>query len=695
MQIEFNTHPIWLIAAGVLVTALVFAYYFRPASDLISPALRKFLAVLRWVVLMLITAYLFEPVLRYEQFSRENPVFVILEDRSTSMAEALDSTTYQAEIQPFITEVSEALGDRYTVVHHHFDGAFHYDESTIFQGTQHSTNLSSAIKGWRTAHSGQKLAGVLLLSDGIYNAGSDPTYAIQSTDPPIHSWVLGDTSQYRDASVAQLTANEEAFAGQPFPIRARVQSRGMELRQAKLQLLEGDRVLEETTVDMESDAVEEYMFTVTSDSLGLHRYQVVLNSGVEERNQWNNRSAVSIRVHDDQQTIAIRYGALHPDIAVFRKALESTGRFKVHVESLDEAPEVPGQEDLTVVFHPVGSDQERKVRAYWKAPIPLWLITGELQNTGMLNRIQDAVVFQADASNSLDWVTPRFSPSFSRFQLPEDVQQWMKADLPPVRVPFGQVKVAPQASVWMNQNVGSVESSRPLFAFTMGADGFKRAVLVGSGFWQWRMWNYRDQGNAEYFETWLFRAAQYLLTTAPDAPFEVKIPERIDFNTPIKGYAFYRDATGNPIRDAQVQITLKDSLGRDYPFDFTPDSDRYSLQLGQLPPGNYSYRAVARYKTDSVSVRGGFQISINPLELRDTRARFSVLQGLALQTGGTAFFADERSSWLSNLLKEPIIPATLVSEVRFDDLIHIQWLLGLLIAILALEWFLRKYYGAY
>lgn len=695
MELELNTHPIWFIAVMLVLAAVTYLYYFRPASSMIPIAWRRVLSLLRWAVLCALAFYLFEPVLRYEKFLKEKPLFTILHDRSISAESAVDSAQYQAEISPILQKIESEWQDAYEVVHHSFDSRFHDDESTLHQGSQHGTNLSETLKGWRSAYSGRKHAGVLWITDGIYNAGSDPLYALQAMDPPMHALILGDTAVYRDVLIAQVDANEEAFAGQPFPIQVRVQCRGMALNGGQLLLQEDGKTLQEVSVSIRPDGVETYTFTQATDSIGTHRYRVVLQTDEAEKNKWNNRSSVTVRVHDEQQRITIRHGALTPDIAAFRRTLEATGRFRVDVESLDEAPELPGSEDLIVVFQPVGELQLQKVQAYWNASVPVLMVTGEMNQPSALNRIQNILRFRNDAATSMEAITPRFSDAFGRFQLPTDTRDWMESDLPPIRVPFGTIQVAPQASVWMYQTVGAVESSRPLAVFASGADGVKRAVFMGSGYWQWRMWNYRDRGDVEFFETWLFRAAQYLLSSAPASPFEVQIPQRIDFNTPVSCFAYYRDASGNAIAGADVSIELKDSVQRAYPFDFSPDADRYLLQMGQLPPGKYSYRAQARYKSDSVSTRGSFEVVIDPMELRDTRARADVLFALAAETGGLVSFPDNSEEWLSQLLDQPRVPSTLVSEVRFDDLIELQWILFAWVALLTAEWFLRKYFGSY
>jgi len=695
MELELNTHPFWLVSVLLILAAATYVYYFRPASSMIPLDWRRVLSVLRWAVLSALAFYLFEPVVRYEKFLKEKPLFTILRDRSTSAESAVDSAQYCAEITPILNQIEAEWQDAYEVVYHSFDRRFHDDESTLNQGSQHGTNLSETLKGWRSAYSGRKHAGVLWITDGIYNAGSDPLYALQAMDPPMHALVLGDTAVYRDVFIAQVDANEEAFAGQPFPIQVRVQARGMALNGARLLLQEDGETLQEALVTLRANAVETYTFTHATDSIGTHRYRVVLQTDQAEKNKWNNRSSVAVRVHDEQQRIIIRYGALTPDIAAFRRTLEATGRFRVDVESLDEAPELPGSEDLIVVFQPVGELQVQKAQAYWRASVPVLMVTGEMNQPAALNRIQNVLRFRSDAATSMEAITPRFSDAFGRFQLPAETRQWMESDLPPIRVPFGTIQVAPQASVWMYQTVGSVESTRPLAVFAPGSDGVKRAVFIGSGYWQWRMWNYRSRGDVKFFETWLFRAAQYLLSSAPSSPFEVQIPQRIDFNTPVSCFAYYRDATGNPITGADVSIELTDSAQRTYPFDFSPDDDRYLLQLGQLPPGKYNYRAQARYGSDSAAVRGSFEVAIDPMELRDTRARADVLLALAAETGGLVSFPEDSEEWLSQLLSQPQVPSTLVSEVRFDDLIDIRWILFALVALLTAEWFLRKYFGSY
>ncbi|MDZ7849120.1 MAG: hypothetical protein U5L96_21695 [Owenweeksia sp.] len=52
----------------------------------------------------------------------------------------------------------------------------------------------------------QNLAGVVMLTDGIYNRGSDPAYAARSLPFPIYSVGFGDTTVPRDLFIDLLGA---------------------------------------------------------------------------------------------------------------------------------------------------------------------------------------------------------------------------------------------------------------------------------------------------------------------------------------------------------------------------------------------------------------------------------------------------------------------------------------------------------
>src|SRR6185312_5073950 len=74
-------------------------------------------------------------------------------------------------------------------------------------------------------YEGNTVAGVILVSDGIYNGGVSPLYA--SYNFPVYTIGVGDTSQRVDLSVKNIAYNKIVYQGNKFPVRVEVLMSGL------------------------------------------------------------------------------------------------------------------------------------------------------------------------------------------------------------------------------------------------------------------------------------------------------------------------------------------------------------------------------------------------------------------------------------------------------------------------------------
>jgi hypothetical protein len=121
----------------------------------------------------------------------------------------------------------------------------------------------------------------------------------------------------------------------------------------------------------------------------------------------------------------------------------------------------------------------------------------------------------------------------------------------------------------------------------------------------------------------------------------------------------------------------------------------YTLTIGQFPAGQYSFRARTSFNREDFVFEGRFSIESADQERIDMQADHDMLMLLAAETQGVMVLPDALSS-LSALIREnqhrkPI----LYSQVEVRPLVDWRWLFGILIVLLGLEWFIRRYTGAY
>jgi len=83
------------------------------------------------------------------------------------------------------------------------------------------------------------------------------------------------------------------------------------------------------------------------------------------------------------------------------------------------------------------------------------------------------------------------------------------------------------------------------------------------------------------------------------------------------------------------------------------------------------------------------------LEANNTIADHQVLQNIASKSQGRMVKASEINLLADIILSNKNIAATIFEEKRIKELIEFKWIFYILLALVSLEWFLRKRNGAY
>ncbi|MDP5120244.1 MAG: VWA domain-containing protein, partial [Spirosomaceae bacterium] len=100
------------------------------------------------------------------------------------------------------------------------------------------TNISQLLSNLSTEYEGQNLTDVIVVSDGIVNAGVSPTFATYPFN--IHTVGVGDTTRKKDVRVLGIFANQVAYVGNTFPVEVEVNAFGYAGQQTTVLLKRND-----------------------------------------------------------------------------------------------------------------------------------------------------------------------------------------------------------------------------------------------------------------------------------------------------------------------------------------------------------------------------------------------------------------------------------------------------------------------
>ena len=120
-------------------------------------------------------------------------------------------------------------------------------------------------------------------------------------------------------------------------------------------------------------------------------------------------------------------------------------------------------------------------------------------------------------------------------------------------------------------------------------------------------------------------------------------------------------------------------------------ASNYKANLSGLPAGKYDF-SVREAGSNSVQ-NGSFEILDFDIEKQFVNPDVLKLNQLAGQTGGNSYLPSQADQLIKVLLEDPAYKPVQRTVTRRTPLIDWIWLLVLLAASLAAEWFMRKYNG--
>jgi hypothetical protein len=121
---------------------------------------------------------------------------------------------------------------------------------------------------------------------------------------------------------------------------------------------------------------------------------------------------------------------------------------------------------------------------------------------------------------------------------------------------------------------------------------------------------------------------------------------------------------------------------------------RYVLAVGALPEGTYKFDATARRNAVTLGTdTGEFAVGALTLEFKETQADVPLLRQVAARSDGRFLTADEAPELARTLEASGTFTASFVEEQRETELWHVYVFFIIVLALLSIEWFLRKRSG--
>jgi hypothetical protein len=149
------------------------------------------------------------------------------------------------------------------------------------------------------------------------------------------------------------------------------------------------------------------------------------------------------------------------------------------------------------------------------------------------------------------------------------------------------------------------------------------------------------------------------------------------------------------INSEDLEIEISDQNENKFNFIFDKTSKAYRLDAGLFPAGDYKFRATAEVSDEILTKEGKFSVLPVNIEAINSKANHQLLNQLAENNNGKMYFPQQISELQKDLENNNNIVPISHSEQKFIELINLKWIAFIILFLLSLEWFFRKYLGSY
>lgn len=680
------------LALGLLYA--VFLYYRDRRFEEQKSWLPYLLGFFRFMVVSGLSFLLLVPTLKSIFEDTKPPIIVIAEDESES-TNYENNDNYKADID----QLANDLSSEFQVDRYYFSNTISTEIPDSI--SRKSTNLEKVFTTIDELYINQNVGAVILATDGIYNEGKNPLYLKNNISSPVYPIALGDTTQRKDITIQRALHNKIVFLNDKFSVQIDINAQNCAGSSSNLRIQQVNEDGSRTTIQNVPIRINESNFFSTQEIIleanapGVARYVASLSPIEGEISTENNRKDIFIEVLDARQKILILANAPHPDISALKQIIESNKNYEISQQYISDL-NLPNDNFDLVIFHNLPSSA-RNVSDLLNRPTlqnaaQLYFV-GSQTNQSAFNQIQQLLSIEG-SSNSLNETQAIIEGNFNLFNLSDELKQQI-GQYPPVLSPFGNYAMNPAASVLLSQKIGKVDTDYPLYAI-MDQDGKKTGVIAAEGIWKWKLYNFLQNGNYDIIEEIINKSLQYLTLKEDKRRFRV-YPTRNIFkeneNIVFTG-ELYNDSY-EKVNEEEVFLTISDQEGKDYNFTFSRRADYYYLDAGQFPPGNYRFSSYVIYNGNRQETSGRFSIENIQLEAYDLTARHGLLRSIANQFGGQLIQSNEINSLVEIISSNNQIKPVVYASTRTEKLMNNKWVFFILFGFLAIEWFLRRYFGSY
>ena len=615
-----------------------------------------------------------------------------------------------------------------------------------------STDIPNALNEALDELQGIPLSGVVLLTDGVDRSGTNiAKLALQTRERklPIHTVGIGSEAGTEDLELVKVDVPRTAEEDFPVEMWATVKRRGYKGKKVNVQLTSNGRILKSSPVDM--DEVEpqgasketrtaRVPIKFTPREPGTQRYEVHVLLEADEAVPQNNTKTFLLKVAPSKKVkILFVDGKPRQEFKHIKRALKEDPNIQLTDRFLKTSDGKYGgtqtESGQNFGFYPDSKEELFDFDAIIIGNVAASYFTKqELENTVEFVRTRGGGLLMLGGAESLG--NPELSASYLNTPIAQLLPVELELGSPPSPpAPRGRSssegyqlqltsdgKIEPLMALadTPTENLARWESQQPLLGYskvkrakpgalvlaehpternkfgkrillaTQNYNAGRVMVFTPNSSWRWQMLQPHEDENHERF----WRQVAKWLTTAPKEHLKLDIPKTAyTLKEPVVIEVTATDGEFELTNQAKLRAVLVDEAGK-----------RKELRLEQVlgEDGLYSARFIPnRYGEYTVTATGTlngeslgeqqslFEVKTSYAEFSNAELNVALLKTLAEGSGGKYYPLEEASQLVYRI---PLVESA-TSTITDVDIWDMPLIFGILLAMLGLEWFLRKRVG--
>ena len=629
----------------------------------------------------------------------KNPEIVVLLDNSESVTLKKENyngkISYENTLSQLGFENKKNIDFQYYKIGSSFSKILSPD-SLNYLDTE--TNFSDAFAS--VLESIENASALILLSDGIFTYGKDPSIQISNLSIPLYTIALGDTTKVMDISVKNISTNSTGYTDTRHVIEVEIAETGFKNQQTDVQVLDSrSKIITSKKASFNADGQSIFLdFEIELKEAGLQQFNIHVVPLEGEWSRENNEASFSIDVLDSKTKILYLGYEIHPDIKAICSLLEEDKNIELSAFSwlsgnnfIEGKPDFSKKYDLIIIHGlPHG-------------PYPSNLIPDIQHTPTLFIQLPKSV---AENGNS-DWSTIRLlkNETSQVFQIGlhplidgnaqpiMDLPETNYNRLSPI---IGTIRGNPIQLDAVNlfaATFDGIETQSPVISIQERGN-IRRAEING---WGWyKMVHSFMPPEREFIEALISNLVTWTSNDPDERRLKIK-PVKNVFSIAEKPVinASLVNESGNIEPDGSIEVKVTSENRPSQVFNMLNNHDgTYNLELPHLSTGLYSFEATAR-KGDHVidSGKGEFLVEKTNKEFVNTIRNDALLKNMALQTKGKFFEYTNVHNFWDELEHQGILETKKIKKDAYFFPVRSVWWFIIVLLFLGTEWVIRKFYS--